>query len=296
MSSYAYKIPIPQMAKNVLMKYISVLLLVCLFALSACSSDMDNFLEEMSEPEMAQMYYTDTLTVAHWNIGHFALGRSSDTTIFAEESESMSSIYKALLDSIDADIIGICEYNPTFSRGGEKSSSYIFTSYPFNCIGAKYSYNCNAIFSRAKLNNSKIVFFEHCVQQRYYVVSEININGHMVFFVETHLDWNQGIEGKGCRTDQIKTLVNAFSDYPYVIICADYNVSDVREFQLFVDADFTLTNGGGHEVVYTSPASNPKHPLDNIIVKGFNVLDLDVKGDCDLSDHCLIKSRLTIEE
>ena len=278
------------------MKNVAVILLVCSLAFTACSNSMDEFIEEMSESESSPDYYVDTLTVAHWNIGHFSLGKSSNTTVSAEYSETMASIYRALIDSIDADIFGVCEYNPTFSVGGEKTSSFIFGVYPYNCIGSKFSYNCNAIFSRAKLNNNKVVFFEHCVQQRYYVVSEIKINGHKVLFVETHLDWNQGIEGKGCRTDQILALVKAFRDYPYVIICADYNVSDVREFQLFVDAGFTLANGEGHEVVYTSPASNPKHPIDNIIVKGFNVLVLDVIGDCDLSDHCLIKSRLTFEE
>jgi hypothetical protein len=78
---------------------------------------MDDFLEEMSEPDNPQRYYTDTLTIAHWNIGHFALGKSDNPTIAAEASEVMASLYRSLNDSIEADVFGVCEYNPTFSHG-----------------------------------------------------------------------------------------------------------------------------------------------------------------------------------
>ncbi len=253
---------------------------------------MDDFLEEMSEPDSPQMYYTDTLTIAHWNIGHFALGKSNNTAISSEDSESMSFRYKSLLDSIDADIIGICEYNPSFSVNGEKTSSYIFGTYPYNCIGSKYSYNCNAIFSRAKLHNNKVVFFEKCVQQRYYVVSKLIINNNEVLFVETHLDFNQGEEGSVCRYDQIHQLVKEFCKYTFVIICADYNVSDINEFQPFVDAGFSLVNGEGRGFNYTYPADNPLRAIDNIIVKGFDIINSEVITDKQLSDHCLVNCRI----
>ena len=253
---------------------------------------MDDFLEEMSEPNSSQMYYTDTLTIAHWNIGHFALGKSGNTTISSEDSETMSSLYRTLLDSLDADVFGVCEYNPTFSVAGEKTSSYIFGDYPYNCIGSKYSYNCNAIFSRAKLNDSKVVFFEKCVQHRYYVVSKLFINDHEVLFVETHLDWNQGEVGKECRIEQISTLIDKFSRFPFVIICADFNVYDINEFQPFIHAGFSLANGGELGEFYTYPSSKPKHAIDNIITKGFKILNFTVIDDAKLSDHCVVKSRL----
>ena len=280
------------MANKAFMKYITNLLLVCSLAFTACSSSMDDFLEEVSEPKRVQMYYADTLTVAHWNIGHFSLGRASDTTIGAEDSETMASVYRALIDSIDADVFGVCEYNTTFSENGEKTSSYIFGNYANSIIGSKLSYNCNAIFSRTPLTDSRVVFFERCVQHRYYIVSKLPINGHEVIFVETHLDWNQGADGRDCRISQIQTLINAFNDYPYVIICADYNVSDVNEFQTFVDAGFTLANGNEKDIIYTYPASKPIKGIDNIILKGFELLRIDVITNEQLSDHCLIKCRV----
>lgn len=280
------------MANKTFMRYFPILLLSCSLTVAACSNSLDDFLEEMSESDSSSMFYTDTLTIAHWNIGHFALGKSGSTTISAEDSEPMASLYKALIDSIDADVFGVCEYNPTFSVAGEKTSSYIFGDYPYNCIGSKLSYNCNAIFSRAKLNDSMVVFFEKRVQHRYYVVSKLFINDHEVFFIETHLDWNQGTEGKECRAAQIQSLIDEFRNYPYVIICADYNVSDINEFQPFVDDGFSLANGGELGEIYTYPSSKPKHAIDNIVIKGFKILSFDVGDNAKLSDHCVVVSQL----
>lgn len=272
----------------------SLFLLGTTIALTSCSDSMDEFIEDMSEQEEVVPFYVDTLTVAHWNIGHFALGKSGDSTISSEDSEYMASMYRGLLDSVNADIIGICEYSPSFSVNGEKTSSFVFDDYLYNCIGAKYSYNCSAIFSRAKLNDNKVVFFEKCIQQRYYIVSKLLINDKDVLFVETHLDWNQGKEGEDCRATQIQKLIDEFRNYPYVIICADFNVSDINEFQPFVAAGFSLANGGELGIFSTYPASNPTSPIDNIITKGFSILSIEVMGDKRLSDHCIVKSSILL--
>lgn len=279
------------MADKALMKYAFVFLLVSSFAFTSCRNAMDEFFEEMSETERAQMYYTDTLTVAHWNIGHFSLGRSSDTTISADDSETLALVYRELIDSVDADVFGVCEYNPTFSVDGEKTSSYIFGNYPNSIIGNKLSYNCNAIFSRTSLIDSKVVFFEKCIQHRYYVMSKLLINDHDVFFVETHLDWNQGTDGKDCRLSQIQALVQAFKDRPYVIICADYNVADVNEYKPFEDAGFILATSG-KLIESNENSSNQSFTIDNIVVKGFDVVDFDILCNTFLSDHSLFCTQL----
>ena len=278
------------------MKYASVLILFCSMPFMACGNSMDDFLEDISEPESVKMYYTDTLTVAHWNIGHFAMGRANNTTISIEDSESMASEYRSLIDSIDADIFGVCEYNSTFSLGGEKTSSYIFCSYPNSIIGSQLSYNCNAIFSRTLLTESKVFFFERCVQQRYYVVSKLPINGHEVIFVETHLDWDQSVDGKGCRASQIQALVETLKGYEYVIICADYNVSDVNEFLAFINAGFSLASGDDFGLFPTYPTFNPLSVYDNIIVKGFFINNVSVINYKHLSDHCIIKCDLVFND
>jgi len=45
----------------------------------------------------------------------------------------------------------------------------------------------------------------------------------------------------------------------------------------------------------TFPASGPKFYLDNIFVKGFEILDRGVHSDKTLSDHSLIWSRLKLK-
>lgn len=258
----------------------------------ACDNDIDSILEETSMQEESSAIFKDTIVVAHWNIGHFSLGKAPDTTIRRDETESMASKYKQLLDSVNADIFGICEYNPTFSVTGEKASSLLFNNYPFQCIGTKYSYNCNAIFSRTKLFNSNVEFFKKYVQQRYYIESRLIINMHDVYFVETHLDWNQGTMGKGCRTEQISELVNKYKNHPYVIICGDMNIASLNELQPFIDAGFSVANGGEKGTYFTFPANKPSSAIDHIFVKGFKLSSTSIYGDFLLSDHSIIRSML----
>lgn len=270
-------------------------LLVVMISFTSCNNKDFDFIEELQSNDITP-FYKDTITIAHWNIGHFSAGRTSDTTISSDDAAPMALTYKNLIDSINADILGICEYNPSFSVNGEKTSSFIFNQYPYHSIGNKYSYNCNAIFSKAQLNDSKLVFFDYCVQQRYYIVSKLFINGKEVLFVETHLDWNQGTDGKKYRIIQIQTLVDSFKDYPYVIICGDMNITSLNELQPFKDAGFILANGGDLGVFETCPASNPSNAIDNIITKGFDILSTNIFCKNILSDHCLINCKIIIQK
>ena len=269
------------------------LLLICLLTFIACGDSENDILEENSTQNESLFFIKDTIVVAHWNIGHFSLGKAPDTTISTDEAESMASRYKQLLDSVNADILGICEYSPTFSINGEKTSSLLFNNYPFQCIGSKYSYNCNAIFSRHKLHDTNVQFYKKCVQERYYIESRLIINLHDVYFVETHLDWNQGTMGKGSRTEQISELVNKYKDYPYVIICGDMNIASIDELQPFIDAGFALTSGGEKGTNYTYPANNPSRAIDHIIYKGFKSHRADIIASPQLSDHLLLNSLLS---
>lgn len=237
-------------------------------------------------------FSSDTITVAHWNIGNFALGKSSNTTINSTNASNMANNYHAFLDSLNLDIIGICEFDPTFSKNGDKAKETVFNNFQYYYIGKKYSYNCNAVFSKIQLYNNQESFFSNSVQTRYFSKSTINIKGNDVLFIETHLDWNQGSNGANCRKRQINELVNTFKDYPFIIICADFNTSTIEEFKPFIDAGFIMINGGDRGTLNTHPASNPTSPIDNIILKGFEVINVSVIGDAKLSDHLLIKGTL----
>lgn len=262
------------------MKYAFLILLVFL-SLSACGQDP-------LEPDEAEIEwtYTDTLTVAHWNIGHFALGRSNDTTIPGEKADSMARLYHAMLDTLDVDILGICEYNSFFDKSGGSTRSLFFGDFPYFEMGDKFSYNFNAIFSRIKLYNAQNVIFDKCVQTRYFIETTLKINDHDVKFVETHLDWNEGVNGAAFRAEQIRQLINTYAKEPYVIICADYNTEQgMEEFRPFTDVGFSLANSGD---LLTYPTIKPRSPIDNIILRGFRLFSSDMIRDSELSDHSLI--------
>lgn len=274
---------------------LSLLLLIYPVLFASCAGTLDTLRNEL--PEVDSLYCDgqvyDTLTIAHWNIGHFSLGKSSNTTISEEQSAEASDLYMSLIEYVDADIIGICEYNPVFSAAiDNNTASLLFGNYPYQYIGVKHSYNCNAVFSRFEMDYGEEVLFPTGVSYRYYVETHLIIDNREVVFVETHLDWNESSMGKTYRAHQIQHLADEFSKYPFVVISADFNNTNMKEFRPLVDAGFSLANGGELGTIYTYPASNPKRAIDNIITKGFKILDFNVVADKKLSDHCLIFGRV----
>lgn len=237
--------------------------------------------------------YTDTLTVAHWNIGHFALGRADNTTIPGEQSESAARQYHTMLDTLGVDVIGLCEYNSFFDLSGGSTRDLLFREFPFFEMGDKLSYNFNVIFSKIILYNPKTVFFDNHVQARYYIETTLKINDHDVKFIETHLDWDEGADGADCRKEQIRHLAETYGDEPYVIICADFNTNETAELFPFTEAGFTLADSGN---LPSYPATNPQKPIDNIIVRGFTIETPEMITDAYLSDHSLIRTKLVFKE
>lgn len=272
--------------------FVYLTLFVFSFTSASCDNGQYDFIEELQSEETIP-FYKDTLIIAHWNIGHFSTGSSFDTKISAEDVETMATSYKSLFYSIDADILGICEYNPTFAANGGKTASIILDNYPYYSIGNKYLYNCNAIFSKAKLFDSKLVFFDYCVQLRYYLLSKLIINNKEIIFVETHLDWNQGSDGSSFRKKQISDLIDAFIEYPYVIICGDMNIASLEELQPFINSGYDLASGGNSGIFKTYPTTRPSSSIDNIITKGFNIISTSIICDSKLSDHCLMVSNIS---
>jgi endonuclease/exonuclease/phosphatase family metal-dependent hydrolase len=200
-----------------------------------------------------------------------------------------------MINSMDPDIMGICEYNPTFNTKGDNTAQLLFSSFPYCYIGKKYDYNCNSFFSRFPLYSCTQYSFPKCVQARYFSVASFTMKGNTIKFVETHLDFNQGSNGSSYRSSQMKELIDAFKDYPYVIICADFNSRIRDEYNIFLDAGFSLAtdnlpNAG-------SPSTDTSQIIiDNIIVKGFRVKETKVYPHMSLSDHDLIWSRLVITD
>lgn len=243
------------------------------------------------------------ITVASWNIGHFALGKANDTKITAGEEKEKAAAYCNLFNEVNVDLLALVEFNPVFVNAADgypavMARDAILSNYRYAEIGEKDSYNCNALFSNGlPLKNAVSVKFAKMVQTRYYLCSEIELGGKTVKVVATHLDWNQGQDGAAFRALQIQELIEAFKDEPYVILCADWNTKTPDEFDAFIKAGYNMANHGYLGDLKTFPAGgNPQSVYDNIIVKGFDVNGVQVRNNKNLSDHCLIQAELTMEK
>ena len=239
-------------------------------------------------------------TVASWNIGHFALGKSGDTTLKHNVLDFYKQTYKAYFNDLNADILALIEYNPIMVNATDrlpaiKARDAILSNYHEVQEGPQYDYNCNAIFSNGfEVLSTDTVMFTKMVQTRYYLVSTMRMDGDIVKVVSTHLDWNQGENGAPYRAIQIQEIIEAFKNDKYVILCADWNVGKTSEYSAFTKVGYEMANHGYLGDLLTYPAgSSPRSCLDNIITKGFAISNVKVINDAMLSDHCLIKADLT---
>jgi len=144
-------------------------------------------------------------------------------------------------------------------------------------------------------------------QDVYYVATRLKIAGEEVVFVATHLDWRTFRPGhEDDRRHQMQTLIDDLKDEPRVVISGDFNVGiraegkpsldNPDEYKVFEAAGYTLGNDGRYK---TCPAGmlDPERgrALDNIIVKGLELSDFRVFDRSDLSDHALVRARLTLK-
>ena len=264
---------------------------------SACTQDVieTGYEDNIGFIAKDYLYEDSVIVVAHWNIGHFSKGKAPNTTISPQETDSLAALYKTYLNQAGANIMGICEYNSTFSIKGENTAGLLFSNFPYKYIGRQYSYNCNSIFSHLPLHNCHYVHFPICIQRRYYTVSDVVICGTIVKFVETHLDFNQGSYGNDYRLSQMQELVEAFKDSPHVIICADFNSSIREEYDAFRYAGFSFATDSLPNAGYTS-SNTTKIMIDNILVKGFEIKETKVFPHMSLSDHDMICSKLLLKD
>ena len=76
-------------------------------------------------------------SVVQWNIGHFAMGKDYNTTITANDSAKRSAEYRAMIDRMKPDFLGISEYDPVFDKVGRSTVSELFSAFPTKVIGPK---------------------------------------------------------------------------------------------------------------------------------------------------------------
>ena len=124
------------------------------------------------------------------------MGKKNHTTILKNERGQKIKDFKRVLDHIDADIIGVCEYAPFFSLMPDSTEDYqdlthktIFNDYRYFERSQRASKDCNGILSRnLPLKNASHVLYSKRKGRRGYIVTDIKMGGKTIKFVETHFD------------------------------------------------------------------------------------------------------------
>lgn len=132
---------------------------------------------------------------------------------------------------------------------------------------------------------------------RCYIRAELNIGNpagkKTITLIETHLSWEND-EYRASQLQELKTLADSLDR---VIIAADFNVDSSSEYEIFTSAGgYTMLNHGSWGDIPTYPATGlskgiytsakPTIPIDNIIVKGCTLSNVQVIDDASLTDHC----------
>lgn len=234
-----------------------------------------------------------------WNIGHLALGLAPATNISAEESPVRAAAYRAQIDRLHPDFIGVSEFEPVFDKAGRRTVEEVFAAFPTKLVGPKNNYQCNALFTRFPCIRHEIVDYKVRRQRTYFIDSVFMLGTNEVHVAETHLDWYRGEDGKTpFARGQMLQLIERFKDAPYVIIAADFNVWRIKDYEPFVEAGYIVANGGpdGHLNTFGNNPREAERVLDNIIVKGFDVQGIFVADyDRKLSDHRIFGCNLVMK-
>ena len=239
------------------------------------------------------------LRYMHWNVGHFSLGNNSDTTTTYSDYPTQHAKWVQHVNTINADVFGCCEYNTNFVNASGNDPAIvarddIFAPYAYAYVGTKTGYNQQALFSNKRFTSyNEIVYSQVYQNGRYYLVGSMPLGKHVVKFVETHLDLNQGTHTDGSiRLAQIQQLISDFSNDDYVVIAGDFNVASASEYDTFKTAGYNMVNHGYLGDIMTQPEKSAY--ADNIICKGFSINNIQTVEDLTVTDHKGIYADLTL--
>lgn len=275
--------------------------------------------------------------VCSYNIGHFALGKNPESWTSSDNQDYGIEMYKAdrtnypkprsnyevqlkrwkhRLADIGADIICTPEYNKWFGNlngTNIEARDVIFGDYPYYYAPNEAhtnDYHREAIFTMINHASQEVIQLTDYLmmnEPQTAVIISFNIGSgnkmKTVYVCCTHLFWGGG-DMATARTTAMQMLIQKFANASHVIICGDFNVTAVDEFNAFLNAGYDALNTSEH-TLYTYGALGcgdsgdefmPNRPLDNIIVKGFSVASSRVVNDPLITDHCGLVADLMIEE
>ena len=241
-------------------------------------------------------------TVVSWNVGHHAMGIGRRPTIPPGKDDEYLKGYRDFIG--DARVVGLCEYSAEFSTNQTlRTVDALFGGYDVKLEGTDMFPQSNSIFAKGcQLVETEERQYPKRKRAKYYKFARLCMDGREVCVIATHLDFDKGPDDplREARADQMRTLIADMENEKYVIICGDFNISSrpedtpshAVEYDVFANAGYTLANRG--QLMTWPSYKRPKRlqPIDNIIVKGFEMRNVQVKSSDKLSDHKMLSCEL----
>ena len=248
-----------------------------------------------------------SFTFATWNIAHYSCGKTYPSTISAADMPKYKAAYAAFLDRANASIIGICEDSWFCDAASTLTArETIFPRYTGFASEQKRPFDYNSLYWKdAECLSSGRRMFRKTTEPRFYRWARLRICGREVVAVEAHLEWNITIPGHmDDRKDEIRQIIEDFKNEPRVVIGGDFNTSLMlsdgkteintpEDYEAFRKAGYAAAHWG---TINTWPSDKPTLSIDNIFAKGLWIDGVEVFGDVRLSDHWLMRCRLTFDE
>lgn len=232
-----------------------------------------------------------TIKICSWNTGLWNNGITQYMTA--------SNKYKwmRVFGEIDADIIMTQESPYTVVSGNTVTYPDLF-GYKYDYLQTPLSsetvYLSKGIASTFPLANLSRHYFSD--NQRTYIKSYIIIDDTVICLINAHLSYEAAV-----RPHEISELIAVMNDEEYVIVCGDFNVEALSEFDAFTAEGYKLANGGDFGEYITWPhttEASPNGVLDNCIVSSnisiANVKMIDGTGSSGISDHVALVSTLIV--
>ena len=201
-----------------------------------------------------------------YNVGQWYDGTGSNVP--ADKDAEYYALQNGMIQSADADLLFLCEYNATFSKAGRTAESMLSQYFKY-ILSQESSVWGRAICSKYPLSNWTHHSYSN-ETRRYYDSAEMTVDGKQITVVVTHL----ATDAK--RNAQVLELISYLSTLNTFICAGDFNpitisngkTTDADDYTNIIvpllNAGFNLVNGST-KFVYTYNDVDWWGCLDNIV-------------------------------
>lgn len=198
-----------------------------------------------------EIFPIDSLIVKtmEYNVGGWYTGNGGNVPAASKNSYEM--LLRNTLSDDEAEIVGFQEYWNNFCADGTTAVSILDDYYTSNnAINGDTTYGGRGISANYPLMSSTTFEFStHTSYQHPNLVDVFQINGHNVYVLSCHLDW----DSQEMQETQVQELIEYLSDKEYFIVFGDFNASITTSenrtsaeyigvCKPFIDAGYNMAN------------------------------------------------------